>query len=260
MDTSNEWSLSAAQHYLQRLKDGDPHPIDTLNALRQALSVLDKTLEDLSTDEDEVAQCVLYGRKIAATMFLQYVERDHLDTDVIFHFFAETLRYGTTHHTEVVEFLCEVARECSISLHDFELPSDKFTAFVRSCYCVVAYTFLNSLLEFDDVSWLLKFEAILEEGDMSLEHDLKITRDAIETELKRIYDLWKRIAGEALQHLRSDVPDLQNSPRRHKVLLEMAQLQGGISLPTLENFTGEIGRLFKRSELYDKLRANARNN
>ncbi len=260
MSTQDELTFHAAQEYLKSLRHGTPHPVGSVQDLRSCLSSVGKTLDDLETSEEELEECILRGRKMAAVMFLEYVERNQIDADVILHFFPVTLRHGTKHYKEVVKFLYEVAQECRITLGNFELPSDAFNEFIRSCYRVIAFSNMNYLVELKDIAWLRQFEVILAEGELSLERDMRTTRATIDGALARVRDHWEMIARDALTHFQSNILTITNSVDEYKKIVMMAQHQGGVSLAMLGTSADRVEALFKRFDLYQNLRANASNN
>ena len=260
MNANNEWKWVAAQQYVEILRSGDPHAVATVHMLRLMLTDIGRSLDDLQTDEDEIAECILRGRKISAGVFLQYFERDEVTPEVVEHFFASTLRYGTSSYTEVAEFLRSVAQELGIVLSEFEIVPDIFEQFIRSCYCTLAKCHLNAFHAFDDVSWLHQFQEVVREGEIVLEDDLHITQEIIDHEWHRIHDHWLYAGRQAINALRTEIPGMKSSASGQELWLTMAQHQGDVTLAELGTTEHEVKKLLARFDLYKKLRANARMN
>ena len=257
---NNDQRLLLVNDYLEDLRAGDPHAVTTYQLLTLMLKSIGKTLDDLQTTEEELAECILRGRKIAALIFLQYVERRMVNPEVATHFIAVTLRYGTKHYKEVAQFICAVAEECGVHVRSYELPSEAFDLLIRGCYWEVAQSHLQSLREFNDLMWLHQFEEIVAEADISLQEHFGIDLQYLESERKRIYDLWQNIARKALEGLRSATLDLTQSAREQHLLISMAEYQGGVSLDSIGTTDHELALLQTRSVFHENLRANARNN
>jgi len=262
MDADHEQKWAAAQHYLHMLRAGDAHAVNTATLLRIALSESGHTLHELETDESEIAECILRGRKLTAYMFIEYLETGKLTNEAVEHFLAQTLRYGTTHYKEVAHFILDL-------IHEFELPVthvstdvELFYEFIRFCYCIVAKCHLISLREFNDLTWLKHFEEIVVEGEIDLKNDLDITRERIWQEQERIHDHWLALARTALEKFRVPIDDIAslNTAKEQEMMIGMARYQGGVTLAQLCTTEREVRQLAARLEFHEKLRANASNN
>lgn len=258
----NELRWAAAQQYMTVLRHGDPNAVANVPLLRSALAAIGKTLGDLETDEEEIALCVLVGRKLTALSFLQYLETGRLTDEAVKHFFTESLRYGTQNYGEVVGFIRDLVEELTIPIKRIDIQSENFERLIRDCYCVVARLLLIHMRQSNDLSVLNQFYRVVAEGELSLEYDVGITDERLDDERRRIHNLWLNRAREAFAHLRSSAENFQTVVAARGDLREitLAQRRGNVTEPEFGAQKQQL-RLFETQlELYGQLRGNARNN
>jgi hypothetical protein len=209
---------AAIESYIEQLRNGDPHALTTAHMLHTTLAQLELTFEDFGTTDTEVEECIQHGRKISAAMLLAMSECKKLDDATVVHFFASTLRYGTKNYHEVVQYLRDIAAQCSVRLVRFEAVQHRFEEIIQDCYATVAKHHLYAAIRNHELPRLTFLEEIVTEGELDLERHLGTTREEIERLKARIRNFHEDLARKALLCLRgycehTHIPESMNRER-----------------------------------------------